>query len=539
MSDSSVQNRPPLSLSIRVFLDKRIIVIFFLGVSQGFPWFIASTALNIWLQEQGISRSEIGLAGALFLAYSINFLWSPLIDRFNFGFIGKRFGERKTWIMCMQAIIALCCFAASQLSPTANLTPLMLVMMAVTISAATHDIAIDAFRIDLIAPEETEHLSAAASTVTAGWFTGYAALGFFPLWISDSPNWDWPQIYPLLGLIMLGLMIPLLLCTEPKTNRQRAQSSIKDGYEKILAQQTAIVNWQLIVLTFAVPLIAILAIVDNLFTFSAWTNSGFYIPSVVLLELVIITYVLRLLWLASNTTQSQEPSKTSQLHTFLAWLLVSVIEPLKLFFDKNGVRFAITVLLFIFLFKIGEAYLGKMSLVFYKEVGFSNTDIAFYSKLLTWFVTAITAVVGGFINIRYGVVKGLFISGVAMAATNLLFSVIAEVGPNKQLFFFTIVTDGVTQAWSLMTFVAFVSLMCDRTFSASQYALMASLAGLGRTLVASTSGYAVDGLNGNWTLFFILTALMVIPSLLILVKIGPQITRIETENANMPAPASQ
>jgi PAT family beta-lactamase induction signal transducer AmpG len=186
--------------------------------------------------------------------------------------------------------------------------------------------------------------------------------------------------------------------------------------------------------------------------------------------------------------------------------------------------------LFIFLFKIGEAFLGRMSLVFYKEIGFSNSDIGTYSKLGNWWVTIVFSILGGMVNIRYGIVKGLFIGGIAMAASNIMFSIMALVGPNKALFVATIVVDGFTAAWGTVAMVSFISLMCNNAFSASQYALMASVSVFGRTVLASSSGVLVDWMDGNWPLFFVITALMVIPSLLFLWSIKEQVDHIENQN---------
>ncbi|MBT8150869.1 MAG: MFS transporter, partial [Gammaproteobacteria bacterium] len=97
---------------------------------------------------------------------------------------------------------------------------------------------------------------------------------------------------------------------------------------------------------------------------------------------------------------------------------------------------------------------------------------------------------------------------------------LAAVGPVKTLFAASVVVDGFTSAWSTVAFVAFLSSLCDRNYTATQYALLASLGTLGRTLFASGSGQLVDWLQGNWALFFILTALAVIPSLLILLWLG-------------------
>ncbi|MHC6647846.1 AmpG family muropeptide MFS transporter [Alteromonas sp. HB246098] len=209
------------------------------------------------------------------------------------------------------------------------------------------------------------------------------------------------------------------------------------------------------------------------------------------------------------------------------WVRTTLITPFSEFFNRNGIKLAASFLLFIFLFKIGEAFLGRMSIVFYKEVGFSNSDIATYSKLLNWWVTIIFSLLGGLVNIRYGIYRGLMIAGVAMAASNLLFALIAQTGPSTSLLAITVIVDGFTGAWSTVAMVAFISLLCNRAFSATQYALMASLSVAGRTLVASSSGLVVDSLNGNWSLFFILTAVMVVPSLCFLYSIRDHIKRVE------------
>jgi PAT family beta-lactamase induction signal transducer AmpG len=210
-----------------------------------------------------------------------------------------------------------------------------------------------------------------------------------------------------------------------------------------------------------------------------------------------------------------------------SWLYSTVVTPFAEFFNRNGVKLAASFLLFIFLFKIGEAFLGRMSIVFYKEVGFSNTDIATYSKLLNWWVTIVFSLLGGIVNIRFGIYRGLMVAGIAMAASNLLFAVIAQTGPSTSLLAITVIVDGFTGAWSTVAMVAFISLLCNRAFSATQYALMASLSVAGRTLVASSSGFFVDAMDGNWSLFFILTALMVIPSLGFLYSIRKNIKKLE------------
>ena len=442
--------------SLAIFRDKRLFSIFVFGIASGFPWVMISSVLSAWLKDESLSRSAIGLFGAIFAVYSFNFLWAPLLDRIK----PLALGQRRGWIGQMQLLIIGCCVWMSTLDAQSSLYQIALCGFIIALSSATQDIAIDAFRIDTIAQHETDAMSAASSLATAGWWTGYGGLGAIPFMVADMPGWEWQQIYLLLAAIMaVCLMATLLVAKEPKVNRQAMLDAATERYQALL-------------------------------------NAG-----------------------------------DSLFGKISSWLLVSLVEPFREFFSRNGVKLALQILLFVFLFKIGEAFLGRMSIVFYKEIGFSNSEIGTYSKLLNWWVTIVFSIIGGLVNIRYGIFRGLFIAGIAMAASNLMFAWMAEIGPHKGWFVVTIVLDGFTSAWSTVAMVAFISLLCNRAFSATQYALMASLSVASRTLLASASGILVDAMGGNWALFFILTALMVIPSLVILYRLRHNITAIEKGNA--------
>ena len=201
---------------------------------------------------------------------------------------------------------------------------------------------------------------------------------------------------------------------------------------------------------------------------------------------------------------------------FAVWIGGTISGPIISFFKKNGFSIALGILGFVFLFKVGEAFLGRMSIIFYKEIGFSKSDIAIYSKTLGWITTVVFTLLGGLFVIRSGVLKAMFLAGIVMAATNILFSILAWSNKSELLFAIAVIFDDIAAAFATVAFVAFISLLVDRAYTATQYALLASIGTAGRTTLASSSGALVDLLNGNWGLFFILTALMVIPSLLIL-----------------------
>ncbi|WJG11338.1 MFS transporter [Aliiglaciecola sp. LCG003] len=435
------------------YKDKRLLFIFLFGVASGFPWVMIGSALSAWLQESGLSRSSIGLFGSITVAYTINFLWSPLLDRVKPPVLGQRRG----WIVSTQVCIVLACIGLAVVPVQQELFLAGIIGFSIAVFSATQDIAIDAYRVDIIKPHEKDKLAAASAMATAGWWTGFGGLGAIPFFIADLPNWQWSEIYFILAGIMAMLMLFVFLSEEPVTDREARQAAASAMYANAMVGDR--------------PL-----------------NLGGKIAN---------------------------------------WLLVTVVEPFRDFFTRNTFKLALSILLFIFLFKIGEAFLGRMSIVFYKELGFSNSDIGSYSKLLNWWVTIIFAVLGGMVNIRFGIYRGLMIGGIAMATSNLMFAMMSIVGPDKALFAATVFVDGFTAAWSSVALVAFISLLCNQAFSASQYALMASLGVFGRTLMASGSGFLVDWMGGNWAAFFVLTAVMVIPSLIFLWTLKDHIYALE------------
>jgi len=213
---------------------------------------------------------------------------------------------------------------------------------------------------------------------------------------------------------------------------------------------------------------------------------------------------------------------------FIAWITGTIGGPIISFFKKNGFAIAVGILGFVFLFKIGEAFLGRMSIVFYKELGFSKGQIAIYSKTLGWITTVVFTLLGGIFAMRSGTVKTMFVAGILMALTNLLFAALYWTGKSEWLFAVAVIFDDITAAFATVAFVAFISLLVDRTYTATQYALLASIGTAGRTTLASSSGALVDWLNGDWGTFFVMTTVMVIPSLILLwfirhkLKLGAQ-----------------
>lgn len=202
------------------------------------------------------------------------------------------------------------------------------------------------------------------------------------------------------------------------------------------------------------------------------------------------------------------------------WFRQYVAAPFIEFFARCGTKLAVAILLFLFSFRIGEAMLGDMSLVFYREIGFTTDEIALYNKFFGGLATVIFSLLGAIINTHYGVIRGMLVGGIAMAASNLLYAVMAVVGPEPWLFMLTLLVDNFCQALATVAVVSFMSYFASRTYTGSQFALMVSFSNFGRTTLAAGSGAIVDGMGGNWPLFFVFTTLIVIPALILLLWMG-------------------
>ena len=338
----------------------------------------------------------------------------------------------------------------------------------------------------------------------------------------------WSFINPIENLTLLiavGLIIAIASATQDITVDALRIEQIAEHESKSMAAGAAIavVGWWS-----GYKLGGVIA----LFTAQYFENIGitnYWQMTFLILGIVIILMNIGLMFVSEpqSIDRKQKQKATDKLienklgskniiTSFTAWISSTLGGPIISFFKKNGFSVAIGILSFIFLFKIGEAFLGRMSIVFYKEIGFSKSDIAIYSKTLGWVTTVIFTLLGGLFVIRSGVLKAMFLAGILMAATNLLFSVIAWSDRSELLFAVAVIFDDIAAAFATVAFVAFISLLVDRTYTATQYALLASIGTAGRTTLASSSGALVDWLNGDWGIFFILTAIMVIPSLICL-----------------------
>ena len=441
--------------ALKVYRDTRMLKILLIGSMSGFPWILIASMMSLWLKAEGLSRSGIGFFGIVFTVYAFNMWWAPIIDTVKLPFLSK-FGQRRSWIVLMQACIVVLTLVMSLFNPQEALYAISICAFLIALSSATMDVAIDAMRIELIGRDEASKVGAGSAMATSGWWIGFGGFG------------------------AVGLVVASFVETSM-------------GVEKFWP-----VAFQLMAL---VP---------------------------------IISVALMMMFIAEPKHAPAEPftSEAPTMRFANIW-----IKPVMSFIGNYGLRIGLMLIALIFLFKVGEAFLGRMSIIFYKEIGFSKNDIALYSKGFGTLALCAFAVIGSLINARYGLYRGLFIGGIAMASTNLLFAILAYY-PAEWLFAVAVVTDQFTTAMSTVALVAFLSQLCDRAYAATQYAAFASIGNFSRTTLAVFSGLMVDSIDSflgsapaadgaagdaAWAVFFVLTTLMVLPSLALLLYIRKDI----------------
>ena len=208
----------------------------------------------------------------------------------------------------------------------------------------------------------------------------------------------------------------------------------------------------------------------------------------------------------------------------MAWFIGAVVCPFLDFFARNGVKMALVTLLFIGAFRISDITMGVMANPFYLDLGFSKAEVASVTKVFGFFMTIIGAAAGGLLVVRYGIMRPLLLSAVLAAATNLLFSLLAVMGPDLSLLAVTISADNLVGGLAGSVFIAYLSSLTNTAYTATQYALFSSLMTLPGKFLGGFSGLVVEA--QGYFAFFIYSALIGVPAVLMVLYL------IRTANAD-------
>jgi len=197
---------------------------------------------------------------------------------------------------------------------------------------------------------------------------------------------------------------------------------------------------------------------------------------------------------------------------FQRWFVGAVVSPFVEFFTRNG-SIALIILLFIAIYRLSDIAMGIMANPFYLDLGFSKTEIASVGKVFGFFMTLFGSFVGGILVVKYGIHRPLFAGAVMVAVTNLLFVQLAQKGADLNWLILVISADNLGGGFSNAAFIAYLSSMTNRAYTATQYALFSSLMTLPGKFLSGFSGLVVDA--AGYANFFFYTALMGIPAILL------------------------
>ncbi|HVH77872.1 MAG TPA: AmpG family muropeptide MFS transporter [Stellaceae bacterium] len=413
--------------ALEVYRRPRLIAVLLMGFSSGLPLALTFGTLSYWLAELGVSLTAIGLFGLVRASYSLKFLWSPLIDRLPIPLLTRRLGRRRSWALAIQFVLALAIFGLGMTDPKIDPALTALAAVVVAFLSASQDIVIDAYRIELLLPEEQ---GAGAAATQWGYRFGMLASGAGALVAASLGGWH--AAYAIMAALMSVGMITVWFTPEPGG----------------------------------------VAPPEPLPGPTAWARAE-------------------------------------------AWLQRAVVAPFVDMFRRNGAVQLLAIILFIVLYKFGDALAGSMSNPLYVALGFTKVEVATVAKIYGVIATLAGVAVGGMLVLRWGVFVALLVCGAAQALSNLMYVAQLWAGHDVVMLAFTIGGENLTGGMASAAFVAYISGLCSRDFTATQYALLSSLATVGLNVLAASGGYLAQTMG--WAPFFVLSTFLCAPGLLILI----------------------
>lgn len=381
-----------------------------LGFASGLPLALTGGTLQAWATLDGVSLQSIGFLTLIGSAYTLKFLWAPVIDRYAFPLLGRRRG----WILVTQLALAAAIAAMGLYSPGTHLMPLALLAVLVAFLSATQDIAFDAYSTDVLRSDER---AAGAAVKVLGYRLAMIVSGGLALVLADQ--WlGWHNTYFLMGGFMALCTLATLLAPEPEIVAAAPRS-----------------------------------------------------------------------------------------------LTIAVVEPLAEFFRRRG---AVTILLLIVLYKLGDAFAGALSTTFLlRGAGFTGTEVGAVNKVFGLAATIFGALAGGALMTRMGLYRSLMVFGLLQAVSNFGYWVLAVTPPHLYSMAAIVVLENVCGGLGTAAFVALLMALCKHEFSATQFALLSALSAVGRTYLAGPlTPPLVEWLG--WPGFFVITVFIALPGLVML-----------------------
>ncbi len=498
---SAVQPIPPnspiakksLSESLQAYLDRRSLIMLFLGFVAGIPILLIFSSLSLWLREAGIDRSVVTMFSWAALGYAFKFIWAPLIDAVPLPILTKILGRRRSWILVSQIMIiaAICIMASVNPANEGSLVLMAVGAVLLGFSSATQDIVIDAYRIELAPPSLQAVLSAMYVT---GYRIGMIVAGAGALYLADYFGSTesfysyeaWRNTYWIMAAVMGIGVITTLVIHEPI--RQQV----------VVERKTS--EYTRLVLVFAISVIGFVLVFANAGLVLPETESvfaGFLIEVVRMVSSLAAALIIGYGLVKANLVE-QEFAKTT-------W-----IEPVADFFRRYGKK-ALLLLALIGLYRISDIVAGVISNVFYQDMAFTKVDIANAVKLVGVVMAIAGGFLGGLLAQKMRIMRAMMVGAVLACVTNLLFILLTYHPGSLPYMYLAVILDNLAAGLASAVFIAFLSALTSIRFTAVQYSIFSSLMTLLPKVVGGYSGTIVD--STSYPFFFMFTFLIGIPIL--------------------------
>jgi PAT family beta-lactamase induction signal transducer AmpG len=483
------QPKRSIGKALAAYGERQSLVMLALGFASGLPNLLIFDTLSAWLRDAGLSLEVIAFFGLATLAYSLKFLWAPLVDRTVIPVLTARLGHRRSWMIVCQVLIMLGLWLVAGANPVGGLGWMALLAVLVGFVSATQDIVIDAWRIEAAVIEKQGVLAAAYQW---GYRIAMIVAGVVPLALSESLGWN--TSYALMSILMVIGVFGVL--GAPREAQRVIRAIPTDGIEA--APGRDLLEWLLRGLMFvagalvlgsglagnAAILAAGIAPIAGPDAATGLTEAWAAKSTGIFLQLAGVLAGGAVIVLAALPLPNRKtlPGR---------YLGVALGEPLANFFGRYG-RSAGLILALICLYRLSDFVLNIMN-PFYLDLGFQKLQIAEVRKVLGVIMSIAGVGLAGFCIARFGLMRSLIIGAFAGSLSNLVFGWLAAVGPQLWALGVAISVDNIASGFAGTCLIAYMSSLTAEGFTATQYALFSSLYALLGKLIASQSGRIVEG----------------------------------------------
>ncbi|WP_323610247.1 muropeptide MFS transporter AmpG [Pectobacterium versatile] len=394
---------------IALFSQRNSLFMLLFGFASGLPLALTSGTLQAWMTVENVDLKTIGFFSLVGQAYVFKFLWSPLMDRYTPPFLGRRRG----WLILSQLLLIAAIIGMGFMNPARDLWWLAALAVLVAFCSASQDIVFDAYKTDLLPPEER---GTGAATSVLGYRLAMLVSGGLALWMADR-YFGWQATYWLMAGLMLIGVFATLLAPEP-LNSQPAPRTMEQA----------------------------------------------------------------------------------------------IVAPLRDFFARNN---AWLILLLIVLYKLGDAFAVSLTTTFLiRGVGFNAGDVGLVNKTLGLFATIVGAIYGGLLMQRLSLFRALMLFGILQAVSNAGYWLLAITDKSLFTMASAVFLENLCGGMGTAAFVALLMTLCNKSFSATQFALLSALAAVGRVYVGPIAGWFVE--SYGWAWFYLFSIFAALPGLAIL-----------------------